>query len=115
VALTGAGRLERAAGTLHAVMARAPELADRPMDIAFLGDDGIRRLVVAASGHANSARTPEAWLLVACLMQAEGRRDQALRMVEQARASGLSEEVAGPLDKALGGASGAGAPAAPHP
>ena len=43
-----------------------------------------RDLVLASVKFANEAQTPQAWRLVARLMQAEGREEQAQRMLLRA-------------------------------
>lgn len=106
LALAGAARTERAAGTLAAAMSRNPDFAANPIDVSALSPEQLRRVITVSSGHANTAGTPESWLLVAALMQAEGRPDQSRRMLERALGAGLDAEMGKRLLDAIGAGAG---------
>jgi len=94
---------EAAATMMLAYERDVEKLGPLPLDPS-LGDGfsgEIRGLVNAAVTHANATRSASAWLIVAVLMQAEGRNDVALRQIEKAKAVGLSREIAVVLEKAL--------------
>lgn len=82
-----------------AVMAYAydlsPGLSTRAMDAGLWGGSPlrVRRSVVKAVRMAHEAGTGHAWLLVAVLMQAEGRDAVALRMVDRALELGLNPAI----------------------
>ena len=81
-----------------AVMAMAyrndPTLASRVFDAELLGSDGEwRKGVRIATTYANRAQTGASWLTVAVLMQAEGRKDLAAKMIAKAQAVGVETAV----------------------
>ena len=51
----------------------------------------MRRIVTRAVAHAHRVDRPDAWFMVAVLMQAEGRDDLARRMLERAQGSTAAE------------------------
>ncbi len=83
-----------------------PEIGLVPVNPGLFGEDrprALRELVVRAVRHAHRVETGEAWLLVAVLMQSEGRTERALEMLERALEHGLDQEVGAGLRGALGG------------
>lgn len=86
-----------------AMMAHAystdPALASRPIDPASLPGDRLdmRRRVTDAVAYAHEVKSASAWLMVAVLMQAEGRDGVALKMLERGIDLGLDERVADEL------------------
>lgn len=84
-----------AADQIHQVYAADPDIAVYPLDGDALFDSPLelRRLVVGAVRHAQRSGTARAWLLVAVLMQAEGRDDVAFKMLGRADAQGLDASI----------------------
>ncbi|HYE03008.1 MAG TPA: hypothetical protein VD963_07210, partial [Phycisphaerales bacterium] len=82
---------------------RQPSLAWTPVDPLALpgGAAGMRRRVESAVGHANRVKSASAWLTVATLMQSEGRDALAAKMLDRARAAGLSVPVYREMSQAL--------------
>lgn len=80
-----------------------PYLAARPIGSEVLaprpGD--LRRALSAVVGHAHRTHSPHAWLTAAVLMRAEGRPEQAVKMLERAIAGGLDERVGNEMMLAL--------------
>jgi hypothetical protein len=72
-----------------------PGLASEAMDTGLWGDSPLRlrRSVTDAVRYAHDIQSGNAWLMVAVLMQAEGRDQVALKMLERAEAAGLSSAV----------------------
>ncbi len=105
VALVGAGSLDIAAEALLGIHQENPSVASHPLDGPSLvkADTEFRRLLTLAVSRAHRAKTPEAWLLVASMMQAEGRTRVALRQLDRAEQLGLADEVLGPMRDALEG------------
>lgn len=74
-----------------------PTLARTPLKLDYMGDrvsTQLRRLVNTCVTVANRDRTAQAWLAVAIFMQAEGRDEPALNMIERARGMGLDPIIA---------------------
>ncbi len=95
VALLDQKRFDEAVAVLAMAYEKQPRLARTPIDPALFGDAaGLRRRLNAAVTYANRVNSGSAWLLVAALMQCEGREDVALRIVERARAAGLADPIA---------------------
>ncbi len=89
------GDFIQAAGLVEAAYTSAPTLAESAADIEgfFRGPGDFRRLLVRAVRHAQAADDAAGWLLVAAIMQADGRDRDALRMIERASALGLDAEI----------------------
>lgn len=102
VALLSAGRRDDAVAMIRLAYSSDPGLAvaavSQRLDFPAAR---WRELVVEAVRHANRRGSPASWLAVGVLMQAEGRDDVALRMVERARDLGLSEAIVTPMAAAL--------------
>lgn len=102
IALLQLRRFDEAVAVMAMAYDKQPRLARTPIDPAFFGDAaGLRKSLNSAVNYANRVNSGSAWLLVAALMQAEGRDDVALRMTERARAAGLAEPVATQLADVL--------------
>ena len=91
-----------------ALMARAyggdPSIGMFPVNPALFGemnDGALRALVRRAVAHTQREETGEAWLLVAVLMQSEGRTDRALAMVDRAVERGLDPALVSGLRDAM--------------
>lgn len=99
VALLADKQVDDAGGMLRQAYRVDPKLAGEPLVPLSLGfeDRAYRDLVTRAVANANRANTGSAWLLVAALMQGEGRLDLARTMLERAKAQGLEPEVFDPL------------------
>lgn len=102
-ALLEDGRLSDAVALMGYVYDMAPGLTSRPMDSLLWGDSAfrMRQSVTRAVRYAHQAGSGNAWLLVAVLMQAEGRDEVALRMAQRARELGLAPAVADRLEHQL--------------
>lgn len=98
----------QAAAMMAMAYEKEPTLARTPMDREVLSRsgqsdaDGLRQRVLSAVPYANRVDTASAWVLVATLMQAEGREDVARANIAKAKAKGLSLRVSGEFDAALG-------------
>ena len=104
VALVGVGRVEEAAEAMLDAFLLDPTLASEALDGATLAPTSrdFRNLLNATVDAANRADRAEHWLLVAVLMQAEGRDEAAAKMLARARDLGLDEDVVGAFTGALG-------------
>ncbi len=80
-----------------------PSLADRPLSERTLGPrpGALRDCLTRVAGYAERTGSASAWLTMAALAQAQGRRDVASRMVERARGAGLEQVVADRMVAAL--------------
>jgi hypothetical protein len=95
VALVETGQLSDGAATVALAYHTDPGLASKPIPPQIFGSaerarDDVRRVSI----YANRVKSGSAWLLVAVLMQAEGRESVARSMVQKARAAGLEAAVA---------------------
>ena len=95
VALAGEGKLAAAAELMERVYEAAPEISGDPLDGRTLVGSGreLRRLVVRAVRHAYRTQDARSWLLVAVLIQAEGRDRIAKKMIDRAMAAGLDGQI----------------------
>ena len=102
VALLAEGRHDDAVAMFRLAYSSDPGLAATPVNLRVgLSDARWRELVVSAVRHANRRGSPASWLAVGVLMQAEGRPDVALRMIDRASGLGLDDQIATPLAAAL--------------
>jgi len=107
---------DKASDAMLAAYRLDPTLGERPLDIgifaatpfspagnalgpstltrAGLDAPKLRDLVRRAVVNANREKSPRAWLLVAALMQAQGRTELALSMAQRAKSLGLDSQVA---------------------
>lgn len=95
VANAGLKDYEAAAAIMLDVYESDPEIAVYPLDQDGLFESSLelRRLVVGSVRYAQRVGTARAWLLVAVLMQAEGREDVAAEMLNRAAAQGLDDDI----------------------
>ncbi len=94
IALMSAHRQEEGLKKLLAAYEMDPDLAWRVVDAGSLKDDNaIRELVTAAVATANRSKGAKEWLGVVVLMQAQGRKDLAVKMLDRAKERGLSERI----------------------
>ncbi len=97
------GRMTDAVAVLGYAYDRVPGLTAHGVSRRFWGDSParLRRSVNDAVRYAHRASSGNAWLLVAVLMQSEGRGSVALRMVDRATDAGLSAAVGDRMRSAL--------------
>lgn len=88
-------RFDDAAAMMRAAYKLDPGLGPYRLDLASVNysDRELRDLVSRCVIHANRANTGSAWLLVGTLMQAQGRDDHALRMLDRAKTLGLDGSI----------------------
>jgi len=103
LALLADKRAKESAAVMLMAYEQQHDLAMDPIsDDDVAGDAvGLRELKLRAVTHANKVKTASAYLAVVVLMQAEGRVDAALRILEKAKDAGLDAEVAAGLETAL--------------
>ncbi len=96
VALAMDRRWLDAAAVMRSAYRLDPKLATAPLDAAAAGVDGrrLRELVKGAVLAANRGESASEWLLVAALMQAEGRNELSSTMASRAAKAGLEPEIA---------------------
>lgn len=95
VALAGDGRFDDAAAMARLAFSKDPTLASRPLDRRLgIESKDLRKIVVRAVRFAHDRDAASSWLLVAFLMQGEGRDDVALRMLSRATDRGLEVSIA---------------------
>ncbi len=96
LALIDAGRIADGVAMVGYVYDLMPGLANQSMGSDFWGGSvtRLRRSVTNTVRFAQRSPSGNAWLAVAVLMQAEGRDDVALRMIERAADEGLDPGVA---------------------
>jgi hypothetical protein len=96
LALIDADRIGDGVAVIGYVYDLMPGLASQSVRPDFWGGSAarLRRSVTATVRVAQRSPSGNAWLAVAVLMQAEGRDDVALRMLERAADEGLSPAVA---------------------
>jgi hypothetical protein len=103
VAMLADKRPDDAGSLMRAAYRADPTLAGEPLMPAALGfaERPFRLLVGRAVQHAHRVNTGSSWLLVASLMQGEGRRTPALTMIDRARAQGLDQGICDSLSTEL--------------
>lgn len=103
VALLAAGRPEDAMDMVREAYLKSPELGILPLNRSILGEskEGLRALVIRAVQHTNRSPRAKGWLLVAVLMQAQGRVELAGEMLDRAEGLGLDPEIVKGLREAL--------------
>ncbi len=102
LALIDARRTKEGVELMADVYAKHPTLAADPLPDDAVGPEyELRDLVVRTVEHAHSAKSASAWLTVAVLMQAQGRVDQALKMIDRADSAGLAADVSAAMRSAL--------------
>jgi tetratricopeptide (TPR) repeat protein len=101
-ALIDAGRVDDGVSVIALAYRTDPGLAYGSVsDRVSVDPRRWRALVVRAVRQAHRRDSASGWLAVAVLMQAEGRKDVALRMVERAEQHGLEGSVASQLAAVL--------------
>jgi tetratricopeptide (TPR) repeat protein len=92
-------KLDEGVALMAMAYEKTPQLASRPLPAADIpgGDEQMRRRVNTMSAYANRTKTGSAWLMMAVLVQSEGREPIAKTMAERAAKAGLSEKVASEL------------------
>jgi len=93
-----------AAGDLMSLVYKNnPDFGAMPIDAEFMGQNGriLRDMVVRSVKYAHSEPSAQAWLVVAVLMQSQGRLDRAAEMLQRAVDLGLDDEIATGLFVAL--------------
>lgn len=103
LALIDARDLKEGVAVVGLAYRKDPGLSDRAVPLDVFGGDRVRlrESVKRASVYARNLDSASAWLAMAVLVQAEGRRDVASRMVERARVAGLDRDVANRMVAAL--------------
>lgn len=102
VALIEAGRGDDGVSLIAFAYSMDPALGSWPIsDRILLDAKRWRKIVVRGVQHANRRDSASAWLAVAVLMQGEGRRDVARRMLDRAVDRGLDASVAGAMRAVL--------------
>lgn len=98
VALAGANRFDDATAMVRMAYERDTALAGRSVDqrVSFDSKE-LRKIVVKAVRSAHDRDSASGWLLVAVLMQAEGRDPVGLRMLGRATDRGLEPRIADSL------------------
>lgn len=100
--LIEAGRGDDGVAMISFAYSMDPALGSWPLsDRILLDSKRWRKIVVRGVQHANRRDSASAWLAVAVLMQAEGRRDVARRMLDRATDRGLDATVAGAMRSVL--------------
>ncbi len=95
VALLEARRVDDAVKLMHEAYVQNPELGIMPLKGHFLGKstEPMRKLVVRAVQSAHREPSDKGWLLVAVLMQSQGRQELAMEMLGRAVELGLDTEI----------------------
>ncbi len=102
LALLDARRTVEGIELMGKAYSQSPALASAPIPADAVGQpQELRELVVRVVSQAHKSNTPAAWLTAAVLMQAEGRRDPALKMVDRADAVALKADVSSSIRSAL--------------
>lgn len=103
LALLEARKTPEGVAILAAAYRANPALADDPLpvDIYARGADTFRRNLQRVSVYANRVNSASAWLVLAAMMQAEGRPIPARSMMERAKKAGLEPAVADRMTAAL--------------
>lgn len=105
LALVSNGQVREAAAMMSFAYGADRSLAHEPLGPSNLaaGSRGLREAVRESVAFAHEEESSSAWLLVSVLMQAEGRDNVALRMLERSIDAGLDERVGIAMRAALGG------------
>ncbi len=90
-------------GMLRQAYRTDPNLAAEPIVASDLGIDDaeLRRLASGTVLYAHRADSGSAWLSVATLLQAQGKRQAAREMVAKAEKKGVEAEIVAPMKAAL--------------
>lgn len=103
IAFLRLGELSQAEAMFGLAYRKQPSLCEQPMRAGewWASATDLRRDLVRFVTHANRTESGAALLGVAALMQAQGRKDHALRMANRAKAKGLDETLATRLIESL--------------
>lgn len=103
IAFLQAGRTVDAINLVHEAYLKNPELGILPLNPKLLGDSEERlgKLVPMVVRYTHLKPSAEGWLLVAVLMQAQGRIELAGEMLDRAEELGLDETIVEGFGKAL--------------
>ncbi|MEM9372688.1 MAG: hypothetical protein AAGA55_03510 [Planctomycetota bacterium] len=95
-ALLEGGRMLDAVAMMGYAYSQDPGLVNEAMDPSIWGDSAfrLRTAVTDSVKYGHRAGSGNVWLLVAVLMQAEGRDMVALKMIDRAVAEGLDPDLA---------------------
>lgn len=96
VALLEFGRVQDAQDLMAVAYVQDPELGIYPVSSMIYGEgfmSAMDRLVQRAVRHAHGEPSADGWLLVAVLMQADGRAEVARKMIDRAAELGLEESI----------------------
>jgi hypothetical protein len=95
VALIDAAEFEQGVAMMAMAYRTEPTLPDEALAARqlFTKAGDLRTTLQKAVAFANKTKTASAWLTVAVLMQAEGREEPALRMIDRADEIGLDQEL----------------------
>lgn len=93
--LIEAKELDSGLSMLRDLYTNDPTLAERPYAGDAVGHDAgrLREMVAKVTPHAHKVKSPSAWLGVVVLMQAEGRKAAALKILDRAKDAGLERAV----------------------
>lgn len=96
LAMLESGRADDAVAVLHHAYASDPSLAEVSLGGVLDGWSGsrLRAMVAKSVSHANRTQSASAWMVVALLMEAEGRAPLAERMLDRAIGAGLDRSLA---------------------
>jgi hypothetical protein len=88
---------------LRDLYVKDPTLADRPYLGVPIGQDAgrLRDMTAKLVARAHKLKSPSAWLGVVLVMQAEGRKPLALKMLDRAKDAGIERAVSDHLTVAL--------------
>lgn len=96
LAMLESGNASDAVAVLHHAYASDPSLADVSLAQVLDGWSAsrLRAMVAKSVSHANRTESASGWMVVALLMEAEGRAPLAERMLERATSAGLDRALA---------------------
>lgn len=100
LALIESGRVASGNELIHSIYAANPALASVSLEdtLARWGASRVRMMVSRAVTLANHTGGAADWMVVAVLMEAEGRYELAARMLERAKSAGLGADLWARLD-----------------
>lgn len=104
IALLANGDPDQGVAMMSMAYRTSVALVDQPVadEMLFKSDADLRKAVVKAVNFANKIKSASSWLTVAVLMQAEGRKEHAGRMVDRASDLGLDAALVKKFKTALG-------------
>ncbi len=95
VSMAGNGDFQAAGSIVLAVYQSDPLISVYPLDgsALFGSRRALRQIIVGAVKNVQKRESPQGWLLVAMLKQAQGRDDVAAKMIKRAQALGLDPSI----------------------